>query len=193
MAMNFKNVKSWLAAMALACIMGSVSHLSALPLTIGDSRDLGLINPKHPANPDDSEDFVNILLGLSPGSGPTTIGANTYTRTLNDPLLGNYPDAVFSAEFGENVTDIPLGDDGYLYLLAKYDGPNFGSVVWYVGGLTGDITIPLFGSGEQFAVSHTYLFNPNGAPPNGVPDSGTTVMLLGTALACIGALRRRFA
>jgi hypothetical protein len=32
---------------------------------------------------------------------------------------------------------------------------------------------------------------PNGG--NGVPDGGTTVMLLGTALASLGALRRRFA
>ena len=190
MTMNINNIKHLLAAMACACLMGSVPDLSAL--TIGDTRDLGLIDKNKPADETSSASFINILLDQSLGSGPTTVGANAYTRTLNDPLGGNYPDAVFSTKFGQNVTNIPLGN-GFLYLLAKYDGQNFGSVVWYVGGLTGNITIPLNGSGNQYAVSHTYLFNPNGTPPNGVPDGGPTVMLLGSALACIGALRRRFA
>ena len=189
MAINFKKLQTWVAALAFACVMGTLSQSSAL--TIGDTRDLGLIDPNHPASPAASEDFVDILLDQPLNSGPTTIGANAYTRTGNDPLGGIYPDAVFSVEFGDQVTNIDLGT-GFLYLLAKYDGPNFGSVVWYVGDLAGPITIPLHGLGDQFAVSHTYLFNPI-VPPKGVPDGGATVMLLGSALACLGALRRRFA
>jgi hypothetical protein len=52
-------------------------------------------------------------------------------------------------------------------------------------------------------ISHITFFGvaANGAPPppppppppNGVPDGGATAMLLGTALACLGALRRRLA
>jgi hypothetical protein len=43
-------------------------------------------------------------------------------------------------------------------------------------------------------ISHITFFGvaANG-PPNGVPDGGATVMLLGTALAGLGALRRRLA
>jgi hypothetical protein len=174
-------------AMAFA-VVGSLSSLSAL--TIGDARDLGLIDKNQPANPTSSAGFIDILLTQPLGSGPTTIGANDYTRTNNDPLSGNYPAAVFSGvEFGQNVTNISLGT-GYEYLLAKYDGQNYGSVVWYVGGLTGDITIPLNGSGSQFAVSHTYLYNPVSAS---VPDTGMTLMMLGGALTCLGVFRQRFA
>jgi len=173
---------------AVACIIGTLSHAPAL--LIGDDRDLGLINPNHPANPDDSAGFINILLDQPLGSGPTQIGANFYTRTLNDPLSGVYPDAVTPAvEFGQNITNIDLGT-GYTYLLAKYDGPNYGSVLWYVEGLVGAITIPLNGSDNQYAVSHTYLYNPT---TSSVPDSGSTVMLLGGALSALGLVRRRLA
>jgi VPDSG-CTERM motif len=182
--MNLKNIKTWVIAMAFACMMGTLSHLSAL--AIGDS--LGLIDPNHPASPDASEDFVDILLSQPLGSGPTQIGANFYTRTTNDPLNGNYPAAEFAANLNGQFDDINLGS-GFLYLLAKYDGPNYGSVVWYVGGLTGLIDIP--DKAGQYGISNTYLFN--GVPSNGVPDGGTTLMLLGSALAGLGALRRRFA
>ena len=157
MAINFKNLKTWVAALAFACVMGSLSQSSAL--TIGDTRDLGLIDPNHPASPAASEDFIDILLSRPLNSGPTTIGANAYTRTGNDPLGGVYPAADFAVDLGAQFDDINLGT-GYLYLLAKYDGPNYGSVVWYVGGLTGLIDIPAEAS--RFGLSHTFLFNPNG-------------------------------
>lgn len=181
--MNSKKLNGWVGALAFACFLSTLSQISAL--TIGDTRDLGLIDKNQPANPTSSASFINILLDQSLGSGPTTVGANKYTRTSNDPLGGVYPDAVYSGvEFGGNVTNIDLGT-GYLYLLAKYDGPNYGSVVWYVGGLTGNITIPLYGSGQQYAVSHTYLYN-----PTGVPDGGATAMMLGLSLCALGIVNR---
>jgi hypothetical protein len=40
-------------------------------------------------------------------------------------------------------TTVNLGAQGTsLYLFAKYDGPSKGSEVWYVGDLSGVITIP---------------------------------------------------
>lgn len=185
------------------CVMAGLVALgvalqanAATTLTIGDGNDLGLITPNHPANPTDSAAFINILLDQALGSGPTVVGANAYLRTLNDPAFGTYPDAVLPGfvEFGEEVTDIDLGS-GFMYLLAKYDGQNYGSRVWYVGGLTGEITIPLNGLGDQYAVSHTYLFNPAPDNPPGepVPDGGLTVALLGLALTGIGFLRRKMA
>jgi VPDSG-CTERM motif len=158
--------------------------LQASGLTIGDIHDLGLISPNHPADPYSSAGYTDTLLGQPLGSGPTTIGPNQYTRTTNDPLGGVYPTAVFSVDLGVS-TSIDLGT-GYQYLLAKYDGPNFGSEVWYVGNLSGTISIPAFGSDEQYGLSHVYLYNPNGA----VPDGGTTLLLLGTALSGLGLLRR---
>jgi hypothetical protein len=56
---------------------------------------------------------------------------------------------------------------------------------------------PTGGHGPFLAAAHIQGIAPNDGSgfiaPNGVPDGGTTVMLLGTALACLGALRRRFA
>src|SRR5207244_10818283 len=69
---------------AVALALGSTAY--ATTLTIGDSRDLGLISPNHPADPSDSEGFIDILLAQPSPSGPTVIGANIYIRTGNDPL-----------------------------------------------------------------------------------------------------------
>lgn len=170
-------------AVALAS-MTLVSATIATTLTIGDSRDLGLISKNQPADPVSSTSFLNILLGQALGS-TATIGANTYTRTMSDPLAGVYPAAVFATQFGA-VTTIDLAG-GYLYLLAKYDGPNWGSQIWYVGGLTGTITIPQFGNGEQYGISHVYLFNPNGET---VPEGGMSLVLLGTAAGALFFVRR---
>jgi hypothetical protein len=84
-------------------------------------------------------------------------------------------------------TTINLGS-GYLYLLGKYDGPNFGSEVWYVGGLTGVITIPATGAG-QYGLSHVYLFNGSGG--TSLPDGGTTLTMLGIAMSGLGFLKRK--
>jgi len=163
--------------------LGLVPHASAL--LIGDDHDLGLIDKNFPADPYSSQGFIDTLLDQPLGSGPTTIGGNTYTRTTNDPLSGAYPDAVFAVDLGATTT-IDLSG-GYLYLLAKYDGPNWGSEIWYVGDLNGTITIPQFPVNQQYGVSHVYLFN---GPARNVPDSGTTLMLLAAGLGGLMLLRR---
>ena len=84
-------------------------------------------------------------------------------------------------------TTIDLGAGGvYTYLFAKYDGRNDNSQVWYVGDLSGTITIPENGP-RGHGLSGWILFGP-GTP--GVPDGGTTVMLLGAALGALGIARR---
>jgi VPDSG-CTERM motif len=189
--MNLRKINFVTAALAFAFLLVTFSHVSAL--LIGDDRDLGLIDPNNPANPTTSASFINTLLDQPLNSGPTLIGTEFYTRTGYDPL-DDYPDAVYSGvEFGSGVTNIDLGTSGgYLYLLAKYDGPNYGSVVWYVGGLTGTITIPGFppdtDNPDQFGVSHTFLYNPTGVP--GVPDGGSTAMMLGLSLCGLGFASR---
>src|SRR4030095_2534884 len=81
---------------AIALVLGSTAY--ATTLTIGDPNDLGLISPNHPANPANTQTYIDILLAQPSPSGPTTIGANQYTRTANDPLSGLYPAAVFAVE-----------------------------------------------------------------------------------------------
>jgi hypothetical protein len=87
-------------------------------------------------------------------------------------------------ETGSNEVD--LGTGGFTYLLAKYDGPHGVSEVWNVQGLTGIVEIP-DSLGIGLGLSHWTLFGP-GTP--GVPDGGTTAMLLGAALGSLGMARR---
>ncbi|PYK60275.1 MAG: hypothetical protein DME43_06165 [Verrucomicrobia bacterium] len=73
-------------------------------------------------------------------------------------------------------------------MFAKYDGPNYGSEVWYVGNLSGIITIPA--TGGKYGLSGWTLFGPGGG--NHTPDSGTTAALLGLALTGLAGLRAKF-
>jgi hypothetical protein len=167
---------------AFCAVMLAFSH-NASALTIGDSQELGFVDPGLPASDADRTLFVNALIGLAlNGSTHVIIGPhdNLATRSNND--FGPLPTAVFALNGG--TTTIDLGTGLYSYLLAKYDGPNYGSEVWYVGNLSGIITIPATGGG--YGLSGWTLFGPG----VGVPDGGITVMLLGVALGAIGIARR---
>jgi hypothetical protein len=99
--------------------------------------------------------------------------------------FASLPTAVLAGHVNGTSTSINLGAGGtYLYLFAKYDGPNYGSEVWYVGDLSGVITIPATAGG--YGLSGWTLFGSAGS----VPDGGTTAMLLGTALGALGMARR---
>ena len=157
-------------------------------LTFGDGNDLCQVLNGIPSGDAARTAYVNHLIDMAPGTSDTFSG-NTFQRSLNNPGPGfpNYPDAVFALNGGG--TSIDLGDGTlYSYLFAKYNGPNAGAEVWYVGGISGIITIPAFGlAGQNYALSGWTLFGP-GVP--GVPDGGTTVMLLGAALGALGMARR---
>jgi len=161
---------------------------NAKALTFGDPNDLGIVFTGIPSGDDFRTSYVNQLIDLAPGAIAVALG-QTFVRSLNNPGPGfpNYPDAVFA--LNGTGTDVDLGDGTlYSYLFAKYDGPNAGSEVWYVGGLSGIIEIPGFGlAGQRYGLSGWTLFGP-GVP--GVPDGGTTVMLLGAALGALGMARR---
>jgi len=171
----------YIVALAVACAsLGFAPHARAL--LIHDDHELGFVNFGIPSGDADRTLYVNHLIGMSLGSSDSADGQD-YTRSNND--FGPLATAVWAGN--GTTTTISLGS-GYQYLFAKYDGPNYGSEVWYVGDLTGDITIPLYGQGSKYALSGWTLFNPTGG--NQVPDGGTTVALLGAALAGTGLLRR---
>jgi hypothetical protein len=102
-------------------------------------------------------------------------------------LFGSLPTALGTGTQSGTGTTIDLTSLGtFTYLFAKYDGQNDNSVVWNITGLTGVLTIPGFGP-NGYGLSGWILFNQT-AP--GVPDGGTTVMLLGAALGALGMARR---
>ena len=158
-------------------------------LTFGDGNDLGQVLNGIPSGDAARTAYVNHLIDMAPGTSDSFSGQD-FNRSLANPGPGfpNYPDAVFA--LNGTSTSIDLGDGTlYSYLFAKYDGPNAGYEVWYVGNLSGIITIPGFGlAGQHYGLSGWTLFGPGGTP--GVPDGGTTVMLLGAALGALGMARR---
>jgi hypothetical protein len=168
---------------AFCAVMLAFSHNASAvtALTIGDGHELGFVRFGIPSGDDFRTTYVNHLIGMALGTADSADG-QTYTRSNNN--FGSLPTAVFA--LNGTGTTIDLGTGLYSYLLAKYDGPNYGSEVWYVGNLSGIITIPALGG--RYGLSGWTLFGP-GTPP-GVPDGGTTVMLLGAALGALGIARR---
>jgi hypothetical protein len=169
-------------------VVGGI-NTPATTLNFGDANDLGQVMFGIPSGDAQRTAYVNHLIDMIPGTTDVALG-QTFHRSLNNPGPGfpNYPDAVFS--HNGTGTSIDLGPTAgvYQYLFAKYDGPNAGSEVWYVGNLSGIITIPAFGlAGQHYGLSGWTLFTGGGV---GVPDGGTTVMLLGAGLAVLGIARR---
>ena len=153
-------------------------------LTIGDAHELGFADPGLPQfSVPNARLFVNTMIGLAlGGSTHVIIGPRDNLVTRSNRAFGPLPTAIFVLT-GHGTT-IDLGTGLYSYLFAKYDDTNFGAEVWYVGNLSGIITIPATGGG--YRLSLWKLFGPG----VGVPDSGATVMLLGAALAVLGTARR---
>jgi len=159
----------------------------SINLAIGDQHELGQATPPTPEGDGDITQYVNFMIGLSlGGSGHVIIGPHDIlvTRSTND--FGSLPSPATLALRGTG-TSINLGTQGtYDYLFAHYGGPGGGfAEVWYVGNLSGMITIPALGLGH--GLSGWALFT---APLGGVPDGGATVMLLGVALGTLGVVRR---
>ena len=151
-------------------------------LTIGDDHEIGFVEFGIPSGDQDRLDYVNHLITMGLNTQDDFSGQH-FTRSGND--FGALAPAVLTGHVNGTSTSINLGAGGtYQYLFAKYDGPNFGSEVWYVGDLSGIITIP--GEAGGYGLSGWTLFGTAGS----VPDGGTTVMLLGTALGALGMARR---
>jgi hypothetical protein len=175
-------------AVTLVSVNNAKAHRLDLPpinLAMGDQRELGRVHSAISQGDAAITQYVNFMIGLSFGeSGHVSIGPhdNLVTRSMND--FGTLPSAAALALRGKGTID--LGTQGtYDYLFAHYGGPRGGfAEVWYVGDLSGMITIP--GNAFGHGLSGWALFT----APTGVPDGGATVMLLGAALAGLGMMRR---
>ena len=186
----------YMAVIALACaaFVGLAPKAGAVPqivtdLFIGDTHELGFVNFGIPSGDADRTTYTNHLVGMALGGHDFGDGQE-YFRSMNN--FGALPAAVFNhnnSGGGNPPTSIDLGSTAgvYTYLFAKYDGPNYGSEVWYVGNLTGIITIPANPPGGGNGLSGWTLFGPGG---NTVPEGGSTIAFLGMALTAAELLRR---
>jgi hypothetical protein len=108
--------------------------------------------------------------------------ANGQIYFRSNHAFGSLPTATWA--LNGTGTDINLGAGGvYSYLFANYTG--LGAEVWYVGNLTGVITIPAIAG--LCRLTEWTLFGPGRA---GVPDGGTTLILLGLAIFVLSISRR---
>ncbi len=152
---------------------------------------VGTVSDASPASPEAHADFINFLITMATNTTAShdfgkPEGIQNFYRTTN--TFGSLPTASATGAVSGTGTSINLNTLGtFTYLLAKYDGPNGYSYVWNIQGLAGVITIPSDIMG-QYGISHYSLFGPGGG--GGVPDGGTTVMLLGAALGALGMARR---
>lgn len=141
--------------------------------------------------------LLSMALGAQSGSNPL------YSRSFNS--FGSLPaamatGAVLSGSIGEGTTAVTVSlGTGFQYLVAAYDGPNGGVAVFNVAGLTG--TVDLYRYAKPLAngnllgsnVAQQGYFKMTGwtlLNPTGVPDGGTTMMLLGAGLGVLGMTRR---
>jgi len=167
-----------------AAMLAFTHNASATTLTIGDTYTLGYVYFGIPSGDADRTTYTNDLIKFY-NSGCTgdcgMANGQDYFIVNGTPHFGaTLPTATFGADGTGNTGIATLG---YTYLFAKYDGPNAGSVVWVVSGLT-TVDIPATWGG--YGLSGCTLFGPQ----TGVPDGGTTVMLLGAALGALGMARR---
>jgi hypothetical protein len=159
------------------------SHdLKAFALGIGDSQQLGLLWPGIQRKTDNQEKatYVNHLLGMALGAIEVGSGQVYFRSNQGFKYL---PPAGSAVSGGGRTINLRTGGL-YTYLFATYDG--YGSEIWYVGNLSGIITMPFLAAGHH--LTGWTLFGLGGT---GVPDGGITVMLLGVALGVL-ALARRF-
>jgi hypothetical protein len=144
-------------------------------------------------------EMANEFIGVALGGTKTTLGtgvagANTvYTRSLNPFSLAtaNATGASGASGTGLNIVganvEITLGT-GFTYLVAKWDGPNGGAMVYDIAGLSAGTVIDV----PNVAFGHGMTgFTLLDGTTNHVPDGGTTVLLLGAALSGLGLIRRK--
>jgi hypothetical protein len=182
---------------ALTLLFGFSS--SAVALTIDQDGVVGIMEGQVESNLTNEAIIANAILAMGesqtqPASTPPGVncsndqlpceyrtGDNTYSGTVSGG---------FKQETNPTVlTAAALTSE---YFLAKYDGPNAGYVLFNTADwiAAGNTTVPSNGStiwdSRGSGLSHYSYFG-----TTSVPDGGTSLILLGAALAGLGIVRRR--
>jgi len=185
-----------------ALFLLGVCAAGAVPLTFSFTDPtpvVGTVIPGEPAGIELEVGYVNQLLSMGADETVTLINpindkSNTYATSGTDYVGSVSLTNAFKLDGdlspGEPNPAFTLVGSGFDYVLAKYDGPQGGSVVWYLGGNSFELPETSFGlwentAGEGFEISHWTGFT-------SVPDGSTTAVLLGIAMVGLGLAGRRF-
>jgi PEP-CTERM motif len=199
--------KSSVAAVSVAfgALLTGPASAAVVTLNTTSTQYLGYFAPGEPASATQEAANINTLTGLAAGTASTS-GAFFFSRSSNS-CVGPCETAVTTGTLKDDSPDVTgsldLGSGGWTYLLGKYDGPNGGSLVWDVSGLTGDVKILAdWGpSNKAYGLSHWSLYNyddgtsgqcggPGQPPCLNVPEPGT-LAIVGLGLIGVGIMRRR--
>ena len=215
--MKTRNITKWLGASVVFGLLSLASQrvdaIMEMSYTTDSPYLLGTVIPGQVSPPGQAAHdaaMTNFLLGMG-SQTHTSSNGSFYARTTwpgGNPATTT--GAVVESGFSDGTTaiSINLSQTGtFQYLVATYgdsDDPNGGVAVWNISGLTGTIQIYRYAKPEManghptgnllgsntmqqgyFLITSWTLLN-----PTGVPDGGTTVMLLGTALGVLAVVRR---
>ena len=158
-----------------------------------------------------TEFMSDLYLNLDPALSPVLLsfGAPVKFGSFANPGISKSADAFFADGGGAYDIKLAFSTSNAGGGVQRFN--NTDTLTYLIGGIAGldenDFKFPAAphgGNGVYQAAAHiqaiirdadgnTSGFIGTNGGGNNVPDGGTTVMLLGSALGCLGALRRRFA
>jgi len=176
-------MKTTLTKLATIALLAVGLTSSAMALSTSSAEYIGYINPNVPSNPASEVERINELITLALGD---SVSFDGQTITRDGPYNGVTPMATLAGAIKDETGSTTVDVTGFEYLLGKYDAMGAGALVFYVGDLTGNQTLPGTFSGN--ALSHWSLYNATGSS---VPDGGTTAALIGLGLVGMSFIARR--
>ncbi len=157
---------------------------------------IGNFTPNTPSNPAQEVSYINTLInpaGYDAGADLTkTVAAINYelaSLTIKNSLP--LPSAIVTGAFKDDTNPLPAAaytdvvNTGFTYVLGKYGN------ISYVWSVAADETFSLPASLTGGGISHISMYRSDSDTP-GVPDSGSTIALLGLAVAALAFAKRKF-
>lgn len=188
-----KMKKSTKICLTVAAFGFSVFSAFAVPTT---PTDITLTLPLNGSSVLVNDINANALSSFGPGKSPAAdlgwLQADVYWYNLNyaQALVGPSDQSGTSENIDGSVS-LAAGDYLVLHYGSGPGGTSGGGILGLYFGAAGTFDIPQKGSGPNGfgGISYAELFTQGSG--NSVPDGGSTAMLLGSALAVIGLIRRK--
>ncbi len=174
-------------SLTAAAVLAAGTAASAVQLT--DAQALAILvgswAPGSAFNSDaEAQTGANVLINWENGTPPVTNPFGGALFTDAPTSFGTLPAAVFVNK-DDSAPFVGVNAGLYDYALGKYGNSTF---LFYLGGLTNDTyELPANITGGAGGLSHVSWFT----PATTVPDGGSTVALLGAALAGLALVRRK--